>query len=353
MIQRSRNQEKLIPIHQNRDANYSENLSLRFLRVSASLRECFLVCIIASCFLPLFSIAQPYQTLGPNSCGTNQNNCHVKENTWWVNDDHYSTADPFFDAAGKYAKISKLYGLSTADISKGNQKCMECHGTVISASATREVEFGVSCENCHGAGSGYKDIHSEKGGYPKALKLGMIEMKNLDTRATTCVRCHLITEPKLVSAGHPTGEDFDYVRGIRQNIAKHWKHPAESAGELQPLFERAVQTRGPVQQIVSVERTAPKKNLEEAPRSTPSPMPITEERQAATQVIAPQPREEMNRAMQPMTLEMPQQQDFAPTSVAPLMLPPFPAIKDSMSTQQILLIIKKRLNLLYQMTDGR
>ena len=325
--------------------------SLRYLCGSASLRECFF--LLALFLFPLRGFAQPYQTLGPNSCGTSQNNCHVKENSWWTNDDHYSTADPFFDATGKYAKIAKLYGLSADDIAKGNHKCMECHGTVISASAAREVEFGVSCESCHGAGSGYKDIHSEKGGYPKALKLGMIEMKNLDTRATTCVRCHLITEPKLVSAGHPTGEDFDYVRGIRQNIAKHWKHLAESAGELQLVFERAVRTMGPVQQIVSVERSAPQKVLEEAPRSTPAAMPVAKETKPTAQVTVPQPREKMNGSMQPMNLEMPPPQDLAPASVAPLMLPPFPAIKDSMSSQHILLIIKKRLDLLYQMTEGK
>ncbi len=358
-----RNQKKLMPTRRDKDAKNPLSFSLRFLprsasyilygcgaeRVSASLRECFF--LLTLILFPLRSIiAQPYQTLGPNSCGTSQNNCHVKENTWWVNDDHYSTADPFFDATGKYAKIAKLYGLSTVDIAKGNQKCMECHGTVISASATREVEFGVSCENCHGAGSGYKDIHSEKGGYPKALKLGLLEMKNLDTRAKTCVRCHLITEPKLVSAGHPTGEEFDYVRGIRQKIAKHWKHPAESAGELQPVFEKAVQARSPVQQITKVERT--EKVVEEKPLASQATMPMAEETRMVAQPAAPRQREEMNRAMQPMALEMPPQ-DLAPTSTAPLMLPPFPAIKDSMSTQQILLLIKKRLDLLYQMTEGR
>jgi hypothetical protein len=337
-------------IHLDKVAKYARIISLRYLCASASLRECFF--LLTLILFPLSSFAQPYQTLGPNSCGTSQNNCHVKENTWWVNDDHYSTADPFFDATGKYPKIAKLYGMSTADISKGNQKCMECHGTVISASDAREVEFGVSCENCHGAGSGYKDIHSEKGGYPKALKLGMIEVKNLDTRATTCVRCHLITEPKLVSAGHPTGEEFDYVRGIRQKIAKHWKHPAESAGELQLVFERAVQARGPVQQITKVERVAPEKAVEETPRAPQATMPMTEEMRPIEQAPAPRQREEMNGLMQPMTLEMPPQ-DLMPASTAPLMLPPFPAIKDSMSTQQILLIIKKRLDLLYQMTEGR
>lgn len=297
------------------------------------------------------SLAQPYQTLGPNSCGTSQTNCHVKENTWWINDDHYSTADPFFDATGKYAKIAKLYGLSTADIAKGNHKCMECHGTVVSASAAREVEFGVSCESCHGAGSGYKDIHSEKGGYPKALKLGLIEMKNLDTRASTCVRCHLITEPKLVSAGHPTGEEFDYVRGIRQKISKHWKHPAESAGELQPVFERAVQSKGPVRQLVSAERveTEPpvrvkpmtKMDVEEEQPSPPPPSKIESIPEART----------TNRTM--AATKMMETADPVEENPGPLILPPFPAIKDSASVEEVLLIIKKRLELLYQLTERK
>jgi hypothetical protein len=302
----------------------------------------------AAIVLPHMLVAQTYQTLGPNSCGTSQTNCHVKENGWWTNDDHYATADPFFDATGKYAKIAKLYGISTADITKGNQACMACHGTVIAASAARDVEFGVSCENCHGAGSGYKDIHSEKGGYPKALQLGMIEMKNLDKRAMTCVRCHFITEPKLVSTGHPTGEDFDYVRGIRQNIAKHWKHPAESASQLQPVFERAVQARGPVQKIANVERVVLKSDADQAPRRVQEAIEPSIEIEAGVEAGASSRRAEKSMPMQSISVEPPPAQNLGQ-----LILPPFPAINDSMSVSQVLLILKNRLELLYQMTEGR
>jgi hypothetical protein len=37
---------------------------------------------------------------------------------------------------------------------------------------------------------------------------------------------------------------------------------------------------------------------------------------------------------------------------APLELPPFPSISDTASVQEILLILKKRLELLYQKTGG-
>jgi hypothetical protein len=295
------------------------------------------------------NFAQQYQTLGPNSCGTSQNNCHVKENSWWTNDDHYTTADPFFDATGKYAKIAKLYGMSIDDIAKGNHKCMECHGTVVSAAATREVDFGVSCESCHGPGSGYKDVHSEKGGYPKALKLGMLEVKNLDTRAMMCVRCHCVTEQKLVSAGHPAGEDFDYVGGIRKKIAKHWKHPAESVNQLEPVFAKAAASKGPVRQMVSAERTEPK----------PAPnrdMPMEEDMPMQTPRAAePMPAmPAMGTNTQPVAMAQPaRMMEMPPRNVAQLILPPFPAIKDTMSVEQILMIIKKRLELLQQMTEGR
>ena len=42
----------------------------------------------------------------------------------------------------------------------------------------------------------------------------MTELQNLETRAKVCTGCHLITDPRLISSGHPVGADFDYVAGL-------------------------------------------------------------------------------------------------------------------------------------------
>ncbi|MGH7495172.1 MAG: multiheme c-type cytochrome [bacterium] len=204
-----------------------------------------------------------HQTLGTSGCGLSQNNCHTNENNWWKDDAHKVTVDAFYDDPASYEKIAKLAGVDPANMLKGNNQCMTCHGTIVSGKEAREVEEGVSCESCHGAGSGYKDPHSEgqagqginRTGYKKGLQLGMVENKNIDVRGKTCVKCHYITDQKLISAGHPDGARFNYISGIKK-IAKHWKRPPADADLNKAPFEKAMSAKGPVAQIEKVEAAA-------------------------------------------------------------------------------------------------
>jgi len=280
----------------------------------------------------------PYKTLGPGSCGLGQNECHAKENDWWKNDDHYVTQEAFYEPRGKYVDYAKRYGIELADLAKGNKNCMKCHGTVITAKANQEVEYGVSCESCHGGGSDYRDPHTEKpGGYENALKLGMVENKNLDIRAKTCVRCHYITEPKLVSIGHSTGENFDYIKGIKQ-ISKptHWKRAAKPEDLAEATFAKAMQAKGPVVQIVEVEGEEPAAEETEVMPEQPSPVPQPRPVRIAPAPPAPRP-------VSPLAM---------PENLGPLDLAPFPSVSDSTSLQNLILILKKRLEYLYQKTGG-
>lgn len=234
------------------------------------------LCLLIFVILPTKGIAQPYKTLGPNSCGLGNSNCHVRENNWWKDDKHSSSAELFFAQDPKYVKVAGAYGISKNNLARGNTGCMACHGTIISGRESREVDSGVSCESCHGAGSGYLDVHDDKpGGYEKALTLGMVENSNLNTRAKACVRCHYITDQKLIAAGHPTGADFDYVRKIKE-VATHWKHPLESVGQLQPAFASAMKARGGTPSPRRTDRTpAP-------PNGPPAKKPGTSSPEAGT-----------------------------------------------------------------------
>jgi len=201
----------------------------------------------ALAFLPIDSMAQNYKTLGPSSCGLGNANCHVKENNWWKDDNHSASVEPFYNPSGKYLKVANAYGVRTADLAKGSNGCMTCHATVISGKESKEVAYGVSCESCHGAagpaGVGYLEPHAQKGGKQIGFAKGMVNNEILEVRAKTCVRCHYITERRLIDAGHPTGEDFDYVSEIKK-VAKHWKHALEAAAEQQPAFAKAMSARG-------------------------------------------------------------------------------------------------------------
>ncbi|MCI0697161.1 hypothetical protein L0337_34800 [candidate division KSB1 bacterium] len=331
--------------------------------------------------LPSSTVAQ-YQTLGPGSCGLGQNNCHTSENDWWKDDAHHATVDAFYDDPTAYEKIARLAGVDAGSMMKGNQQCMSCHGTVISGKEAREAEDGVSCESCHGPGSAYKDPHSEgdpklgvnRPGRIKALQLGMVELKNLDNRANTCVRCHYITDQKLLAAGHPNGANFNYISGLKK-VAKHWKRPPGSEDLTKAPFEKAMQAKGPVAQMVSVKPAeavavapalAPPAKTEAAPVSPVANVETPTPSQPVKPVVeAPSPARQKEAMMPPPAITprqvtappppMPTAVSMPGDSVAPpvpLELPPFPSISDTASVQEILLILKKRLELLYQKTGG-
>lgn len=329
--------------------------------------------------IPLPGVAQ-YQTLGPGSCGLGQNNCHTSENDWWKDDAHHATVDAFYDDPTAYEKIARLAGVDTGSMLKGNQQCMSCHGTVISGKEARETEDGVSCESCHGPGSAYKDPHSEgdpklgvnRPGRIKALQLGMVELKNLDNRANICVRCHYITDQKLLAAGHPNGANFNYISGLKK-VAKHWKRPPGSEDLTKAPFEKAMQSKGPVAQMVSVAPAAamapapaPPSKTEAAPVSPVANVETPTPTQPAEPVVEAPPPARQKETMAPLPAIPPRQVAASPppmpTAVsmpadtvappAPLDLPPFPSVSDTASVQEILLILKKRLELLYQKTGG-
>jgi len=287
-----------------------------------------------------------YKTLGPGSCGLGQSNCHTTENNWWKNDAHHGTVDAFYDDPAAYEKIAQLAGVGAGNMLKGNQSCASCHGTVISGKESREMEDGVSCESCHGPGSDYKDPHSEKpGGYEKALKLGMIELKNLDARAKTCVRCHYITDQKLLAAGHPDGANFNYISGIKK-VARHWKRQPAGDDLAKAPFEKARQAKGPVAQMVKVAPAAPPVS-KPPPKRTAIATPETRQpARTAESVVAASPKNTVTSRPTPTTLIIPVD------NAAPLDLPPFPNISDTTSVRDILLIVKKRLELLYQKTGN-
>lgn len=310
--------------------------------------------IVSPCF-------SQYKTLGTGSCGLGQSNCHTNENNWWKDDAHRATVDAFYDDPTAYEKIAQLAGVGAANMLKGNQLCASCHGTVVSGKESREVEEGVSCESCHGAGSGYKDPHSEKpGGYEKALKLGLVELKKVDTRGNACVRCHYITDQKLLAAGHPDGASFNYISGIKK-VAKHWKRPPAGDDLVKAPFEKAMAAKGPVAQMVKV---VPVVTAARAAEPAAKPVATSElpAKSAGTPVAPKTMRAETpaSNTAKSMNAKVPSMPPPMPTAVAlpaedvapavPMALPPFPSVSDTASVRDILMIVKKRLELLYQKT---
>lgn len=315
--------------------------------------------LLFSALWPITSVAQPYKILGPGSCGLTQNNCHVEENNWWKSDAHKRSLDRFFDDAEACEKYAELSGVGAANMLKGSSSCMRCHGTATSGKEANEVEEGVSCESCHGPGSGYKDPHSEgarglgvnRPGYIKGLQLGMVELKNLPTRAASCVRCHYITDQQLIRAGHSNGTKFNYVSGIRKvsGTPNHWKRAPNNDDLARAPFDNALKAKGgqvPSRSVVVAKTPTP-------PPATPPTIPGNAPDQSVTAPNSAAPTVEPPLQLRPRRPPPAPTPPPAPAvSTERVKLPPFPAISDSASVGEILLILQQRLKLLYRKTGN-
>ncbi len=301
-----------------------------------------------------------HATLDATSC----QKCHGDQNAWWFDDAHYASVDPFFERTRKNLQIARLYGLSPSKMTRGDALCMDCHGTVITGREKREVADGVSCQSCHGAAKDYLEPHEEgdkslglkRPGYVKALKLGMVELKDGATLAAACVDCHYVTDPRLISSGHPSGADFDYASGMAKT--RHWQSPLASAGALEAAYSGVLAARGAVPKV----RLA---RLATQPAQASAPGAIAGAQSGTPAAGAPgtgiparnatvyRPRTPRARPASSGTLPTGSATagDTATSAAGAgdtLGLPPFPQIDEEAPVEEILLLLKQRLELLYR-----
>jgi hypothetical protein len=280
-----------------------------------------------------------HATVGPGACS----GCHGDQNAWWFDDAHFSSADRFFDRSLDAVRIAKLYGIPLGSMTRGDSLCMDCHGSVVSGKERREVLDGVGCESCHGAAADWLEPHKvedaslgrKRSGFLAALQKGKSDLEMLSVRATVCASCHYITDSRLLSAGHPSGKDYDFATSVGK--IRHWSRPLESASRLSQAYTAEVGRRGPVPSVrlaslpdgVSLAGGGGGDSGAGSVGSTPT-------RRART--LAPRPRdpEGPNRASTPESLV-----DLGD-------LPPFPDIDNSMPVEEVLLLLRDRLEMLYE-----
>lgn len=290
-----------------------------------------------------------HRTLGPGACS----GCHLEQNEKWFTHAHYRSADPFFDGASKNLQIAGLYGISPAQMTLGRHVCMDCHGTVVSGKESREVLDGVSCESCHGAAADWLEPHkqrpgeegltgSTRPGYKRALPLGKTPLESPEIRARNCVECHYITEPRLISAGHPSGAGFDYEKGLGE--IKHWDQTSGSADAIRTAFAGAKAARGTVPKVrvaslpsgTATAPAAPRAGARQAPRRNGS-SPSLAVSAAESSVFNP-PRARPYTA--PTVVQT--------TEIVDLELPSFPEIDPTLPVEELMLLLAERLETLYQ-----
>lgn len=165
------------------------------------------------------STARAQTVVGPSKCTACHD--HDRQASKWQKEEplqykdkaHYNTRKQLDGA--KAVTYAKAIGLADPYDVKGS--CVTCHATVFRGDANA----GVSCESCHGPASGYLDPHQVKGSYAKAVSTGLRDLKSKPPAiAKACVACHLTTDKRLITAGHPSGAEFDVGAGLKKIV--HW-----------------------------------------------------------------------------------------------------------------------------------
>ncbi|MEE8585616.1 MAG: multiheme c-type cytochrome [Acidobacteriota bacterium] len=289
-----------------------------------------------------------HRSIGPSVCSGCHD--HSDQDEWWLDDPHYLSADPLLDEELKALQIARFYGLKSRQMKRGDQICMQCHASIISGRENREVTSGVGCERCHGPGEDFKEPHQKS--RDQALQLGMADLKDLSRRAAGCAGCHYINEPRLISAGHPTGRDFDL--GERNAKIRHWEHALADPAKLRAAYRNVIARRGAIPTVRVLDLDVPlADNAGGGSRRPASAGRVSQPvGSGASGAAARQPRTPLSQAAafagQPQS--SPTGRAAAPGSAAqPSAGQPRQALPEAeLSVEETLLLIKQRLERLYQ-----
>ena len=187
--------------------------------------------------------------------------CHSQQDSWWRKDAHKGTVEALKNGDPEAVEIALRYGIDPAEMTRGSQTCMWCHGGKVISPPTRKIRDPVGCQRCHGAGTDYLEPH-ETESYAQSVERGLTALKTPAVRADTCAGCHYITDPGLIAAGHATGADFDIL--ARQDEIRHWggEFGRETEDDVAPTalsaaYAAVIDQRGPPPEVAPVRLPEP------------------------------------------------------------------------------------------------
>lgn len=207
-------------------------LNIQYLSVKFALLSAFALAIISSAFIGNANAEDAFK-LGADTCG---GECHEAELEVWQGSPHQLSFEKFDDPSDDLAeKVEAILEAVGSDDMTESPVCTTCHFTMVQEAADEEpyADSGPSCESCHGAGSKFKDVHSDQDveydqRMAKAESLGMIRPTMKFDIAQNCNGCHAMERPevdgatidKMISAGHPIKADFELVQ-YSQGAVRH------------------------------------------------------------------------------------------------------------------------------------
>jgi hypothetical protein len=136
------------------------------------------------------------------------------------------------------------------------QKCFACHAPAAEPTGApggaTTLEFGVSCQACHGPAEKYVAAHADDGSWGwrvlradiKEKQFGMTDLRDPLKRAGLCASCHVGSPPaaadqparfiehRWYASGHPPLPSFEYAAFAAQ-MPPHWRTLAEKIRESQ------------------------------------------------------------------------------------------------------------------------
>ena len=178
--------------------------------------------------------------------------CHRSEQSEWVDTattavwrhDAHSRAHLALTSDNPRTRgMEEVLGIKAASTAA----CIACHTHPAGEPAIEEetalVHAGISCETCHGAGSGYLEPHMEKRwrflSSAEKEALGMHDLRNPVRKAENCLSCHLgdVASGKVIThamyaAGHPPLPAFE-MESFGKAMGPHWKRVWEKSPQIQ------------------------------------------------------------------------------------------------------------------------
>ncbi|MFL6537679.1 MAG: multiheme c-type cytochrome [Chthoniobacterales bacterium] len=161
----------------------------------------------------------------------------------WTQQDFHSRAYAVLVSSRSARMAETLHAASATT----DARCTVCHSAFASVDPARVLpsahpDEGISCENCHGAASGWVRSHTRSDwNYATRVGAGMHDLRNLYVRANACVACHQNVEPDLLKAGHP--ELRFELDSQSESEPKHWRDDDPWIGPHSWLTGQAVALR--------------------------------------------------------------------------------------------------------------
>jgi hypothetical protein len=136
---------------------------------------------------------QKHNYIGVKSCNCHNMPSRGKQVDIWQKSKHASAFKTLKTEQAE--KIAKEKGLKTS--ASESKDCLCCHVTGYGENSFAEkydIEEGVTCESCHGAASGWKNIHHKKDKLADAIEAGLVYTKlNENSKSiieNRCKSCH-------------------------------------------------------------------------------------------------------------------------------------------------------------------